>query len=113
VTTQEFAPPPVPGKEEARRIMATIKPPPEVRQMPVTGPHQIYVQAGAFTKQDNAARLQRRLAQIGRVSVLNVVIKGVEYYRVRLGPVDDVAGADTLLKKVVQTGITEARIVVD
>ena len=38
---------------------------------------------------------------------------GKKLYRVRLGPMVDVAMADSTLEKVVNTGFTGARIVVD
>jgi rare lipoprotein A len=36
-----------------------------------------------------------------------------EFFRVRLGPVADVATADQLLNRVVDQGYTRARVVVD
>ena len=107
------APPPQVSDEVAHRMMATIKPVQEVRQVPVSGANQIYIQAGAFTKLDNATRLQQQLGRIGSVTVVDVVVKGVEYHRVRLGPVVNVAEADQLLKKVTQAGASGARIVID
>ena len=38
---------------------------------------------------------------------------GKKLYRVRLGPMADVAMADFMLEKIVNTGFTGARIVVD
>ena len=76
-------------------------------------PTQIYVQAGAFTKSDNAFRLKSRLDPLGPVKVTGVRAQGVDLYRVRLGPVGSVDEADALLARVVGSGVPEARIVVD
>jgi rare lipoprotein A len=76
-------------------------------------PTQIYVQAGAFTKSDNALRLKSRLDPLGSVKVTGVRAQGVDLYRVRLGPVGSVDEADALLARVVGSGVPEARIVVD
>lgn len=93
--------------------LATVKPVPEYVQLPVTGGHQIYVQAGAFTNAENATRLSKSLGKIGSARVVEAVVKGVTYHRVRLGPIASVEQADKLLKKVVGSGAREARIVVD
>jgi rare lipoprotein A len=50
---------------------------------------------------------------VGQVRVANADVKGVRFYRVRVGPIADVATADKLLSKVVQMGKCDARIVVD
>ncbi len=101
------------SKAEAHAMMASIKPVEEVRQLPVTGQNQIFIQAGAFTKMENATNLQKKLSSVGQVRVANADVKGVRFYRVRLGPIPDVATADKLLQRVVQAGTREARIIVD
>jgi len=122
VTSQPLEPPviksqtepPLPAtKAEAHAMLGTIKPVPEVIQLPVTGQNGIYIQAGAFTKPDNATRMQKKLAHLGKVIVANADVKGVRFYRVRLGPMADVAAADSLLNKVIRTGVSNARIIVD
>jgi len=123
VTSQKLEPPsgytetaqaPLPAtRAEARAMMQSVKPVPEVRQLEVSGNNRLFVQAGAFTNPDNAARLKERLTKVGKVTVADVVLKGVRYYRVRLGPVNDVAEADRLLRRVNGAGAGEARIVVD
>ena len=47
----------------------------------------------------------------GGVSMVNRL--GKRFYRVRLGPVDEVAMADSMLQKVFNIGFSGARIVVD
>lgn len=84
----------------------------EVTLVPVvdTG---IYVQAGAFSQFDNANRARAILSQVGDVQVSQVLINGVDLFRVRLGPVANVAEADMLLDQIIGVGYTDARIVVD
>jgi rare lipoprotein A len=74
---------------------------------------QIYIQAGAYARAENALRTKARLDAIGPVKVYGARVNGVDVYRVRLGPIDSVDEADKLLGRVVDTGLTEARIVVD
>jgi len=78
-------------------------------------PTQIYVQAGAFADERNAARLSSRLRMLGSpISVTaGVAGSGSPVYRVRLGPVADIDAADQLLSRVMADGFTAARIVVD
>jgi rare lipoprotein A len=81
---------------------------------PVEAPSgRIFVQAGAFSVRDNAQRVQSRIAPLGSVQVMTASVKGVEVYRVRLGPVENAAQADRLLQRVVNSGYREARIVSD
>ena len=113
VTAQNLEPPQQLTPVQAHQMMASVKPVPEVHQVVVTGGTQIYIQAGAFTKLDNATRLKQQLDSVGKASVVDATVKGVRFYRVRLGPVADVAKADSLLQKVAHAGASNARIVVD
>ncbi|MDR3517781.1 MAG: septal ring lytic transglycosylase RlpA family protein [Azospirillaceae bacterium] len=111
-TTQRDAvqmPTTVPGETVDGRFL----PAPVVVQQAVTGPHQIYVQAGAFTVYDNASRMRSRLSPLGRVNVQTATVAGTQYYRVRLGPINTVEQADSLLNQVLGTGVDTARIIVD
>lgn len=84
----------------------------QVLHVPVTSSHQLFIQAGAFTVPENAAKLKQSLASLGSSSVSEAVINGVKFYRVRLGPVADIPHADILLQKVKLSGIQNARTVV-
>lgn len=74
---------------------------------------QIYVQVGAFTLHENAHKLAARLSVVGPVGVSSTFVNKQEFFRVRLGPYDQVAGADQALQQVINSGQTNARIVVD
>lgn len=84
----------------------------EVTTVPVrnTG---IFVQAGSFSRHDNALRLSARLSGIGRTNVEQVSVKGKTWYRVRFGPMSSVDEADRLLESVIAAGQQDARVVVD
>ena len=92
-----------------------LVPPPlpeQVTKVPVR-PTNIYIQAGAFTRADNANRLKAKLANLGNVRVSGSYVNGANFYRVRIGPLGSVDEADRLLDRVVGSGVPDARIVVD
>lgn len=74
---------------------------------------QIYVQIGAFTLHENAHKLAARMSTIGPVGVSSTFVNKQEFFRVRLGPFDQVAAADQALQQVITSGHTNARIIVD
>jgi rare lipoprotein A len=94
----------------AAPVAATRMPPLSPKVYPVPS-GRIYVQAGAFAMRDNAERVQARIARLGSSSVTTASINGVALYRVRLGPVENVAQADRLLALVVNSGYPGARLV--
>ena len=113
---------PAPSPPPAAPI-STVSTPPIIAELPslpekvrVVSPAasaRIFIQAGAFSMRDNAQRLQARIAPLGSVQVMTASVRGIEMYRVRLGPVASVEEADQLLARVVDSGYPEARIVVD
>jgi rare lipoprotein A len=84
----------------------------EVTQQPVEDT-SIFVQAGAFTRYANANRLRAQLSPLGNAQIERAMVNDREFFRVRLGPVEDVDAADQLLNRVVDQGYTRARVVVD
>ena len=83
------------------------------RQVPVTGTGNLYVQAGSFQNLQNAEAVRQQLAGLGPVEIQTTMVDGTPFYRVRVGPLSDVAAADTSLQGVMQRGHNGARIVVD
>ncbi len=81
-------------------------------QVPV-GPTQIYVQAGAFVRYENARQLGARLSSLGATRVTPAQVGNQQFFRVRLGPIATVEEADVVLLRVISSGHPEARIVVD
>lgn len=82
-----------------------------VRQTPPTS-SELYVQAGAFSNYGNAARLSTSLARLGKSKVSETTVNGKTFYRVRIGPIDTVTRADTILSALAGKGNNEAMIVV-
>lgn len=73
---------------------------------------ELYVQAGAFSNYGNAARLRTSLARLGESKISEVDVNGRTFYRVRIGPVESVTRADTILQALTSKGNEEAMIVV-
>ena len=103
--------PPPSGVEAAPAPVATSSTP-QVAQKTARAT-SMYVQAGAFSIRENANRLRDDLAHLGPTIVSKVTIKGQTFHRVRLGPLDTVAGADSTLARVLESGYSGARIIVD
>lgn len=74
---------------------------------------ELYVQAGSFSDPQNARRLRDQLTHLGPVRVVGAVVNGRDFYRVRVGPLNNVAQADRLLDQVIALGHPQARIFVD
>ena len=74
---------------------------------------KIWVQVGAFRVKTSAMIVLSKIKGVGFGEVSTVNHLGKKLYRVRLGPMDDVAMADAMLEKIVNTGFSGARIVVD
>lgn len=110
VETQEL-PTPVAQPEPAPVTTATAVTG-QVSNVPVPSTTAIYVQVGAFTVSENARRVEARLRGLGaRVSA--TVRDGKTVYRVRIGPLQDVATADSTLSQVQAMGQNDARIVIE
>jgi rare lipoprotein A len=80
-------------------------------QVPVN-PTGIYVQAGAFGVEDNATRLSRKLASIAPATVEPLSYGGKTIYKVKLGPLQTVREADSVLSRVLASGHSDAIITV-
>ncbi|MTJ80516.1 MAG: septal ring lytic transglycosylase RlpA family protein [Telmatospirillum sp.] len=119
---------PPPGSQEAPKPIVAQAPPPPRPQVTAPDPAQLavqpvkvvpvkatqmFIQAGAFARYDNANRLSAALSGMGKASITQVVTKAGTLFRVRLGPVSDLDAADALLEKVISSGYPDAKIVVD
>lgn len=76
-------------------------------------PTEIFIQAGAFVKYTNANRLGAQLSVLAPTKVSQVLVNGQDFYRVRVGPLYSVEDADGILAKLLNSGHTEARIVIE
>ena len=82
---------------------AAVPPPPPP---PLAATRGWYVQAGAFAVEDNAVRLVARLKAAGIADVtLRNPGKDGTLWRVRIGPVADVAGFDQMINKLSTLGV--------
>jgi rare lipoprotein A len=75
----------------------------------------LFVQAGAFADPANAGRLADKLrgGGYGKVFVRDDVIAGRKMYRVRIGPVPDVAEFDRIVGALEHAGVHDAHLALD
>lgn len=73
----------------------------------------MYVQAGSFVREGNAARLRDRLAWLGDARVHRAQVNDRQFFRVRLGPLETVEDVDRLLEELTAKGLPEAEVVVE
>jgi rare lipoprotein A len=98
---------------------ATIAPPPVAAAPPSAAPVKVgaplFVQAGAFGDPANAQRLARRLrgGAYGNVFVRDDQIAGRRMYRVRIGPVPNVAEFDRVVAALERDGVQDAHLALD
>ncbi len=78
-------------------------------------PRALFIQAGAFSDPKNAERLQEKLrgGGYGKVFVRDNEIAGRRMYRVRIGPVPDVAEFDRIVAALERDGINDAHLALD
>jgi rare lipoprotein A len=83
----------------------------------VTAPQSagLYIQAGAFASPQNAEHLAAKLrsASLGTVFVRANDIAGRKMYRVRIGPVPDVAEFDRVVAALERVGVADAHLALD
>ncbi len=73
----------------------------------------VYVQAGAFSQEQNAMALSQQLSAIGPSKVSLARVDGRPFYRVRIGPFAEAYQADNALNAVLANGHSGAKIVTD
>lgn len=121
VSSDDLSPPPGAAEAAPRTVVRAQPSAPDsdgpVRQVPVSGNPHMYVQAAAFLYRDNAVKLQGKLVAEGHdrsaVRIDTASVDGTQFYRVRIGPLQTVASADTTLDQVLGAGHSGARIVID
>jgi rare lipoprotein A len=75
----------------------------------------LFVQAGAFADPANAERLVTKLQgiSVGNVFIRENLLGGRRLYRVRIGPVPDVAGFDRVVAALENAGVHDAHLAPD
>ena len=84
----------------------------DVRDIPA-GSTNIWIQVGAFRSENSAGIVLSRIDGLGTGKITSTFRDGETLYRVRIGPVKDVALADNILEGVVDLGFQGARIIVE
>jgi len=82
---------------------------------PAAASAPLYVQAGAFSSEANAARLLDRLRERGlhKSFVRQDELGGRTLYRVRVGPIPSVGEFDRIVAQLKSLGVTDARLAAD
>ncbi len=73
----------------------------------------LFVQVGAFASRDNADRLKGVLKPMGQPMIAPGNRNGQILYRVRFGPIASLEAADSLLDRLIKSGYTAARLIVE
>lgn len=109
-----ITPEPLPTLPPLAKVAAAVEKPVVTETVNVASPvsTNIFVQAGAFSRFDNANRVKAKLSSFGDVNLSQVLVKGRDLYRVRLGPLANVGEADRMLAVVAGAGYPESRIIV-
>jgi rare lipoprotein A len=89
--------------------------PDKLTRVAETPPPDLFVQAGAFSSEENARRLHERLraAGLSNAFVASPLDGKSRLYRVRLGPVKSVSEFDRLVTRLGTLGIPDARLAAD
>ncbi|MHB8455256.1 MAG: septal ring lytic transglycosylase RlpA family protein [Acidiferrobacterales bacterium] len=74
---------------------------------------RLYLQVGAFASKDNAETLRSRLEQADFTQVSVEQASNASLYRVRIGPLANVAESDKLAQRIAAYGIHNAYVVVE
>jgi Cell division protein len=86
-------------------------PDPIITEMPVTKT-DIFIQAGSFSVADNARKFSKVIGSFGKADIYPALVRGQQYYRVKIGPIATVNEADIILARLDRAG-HDAIIVVD
>jgi rare lipoprotein A len=78
---------------------------------PASGKSLYYIQAGSFSSEENARKLQSKLNDIGNVDISQVDANERTWWRVRVGPFNASHEAKEALEKVHAANIQDARII--
>jgi len=112
VRSRPGKPVPAPSSAENASFELPVLTGQQVEQGPARST-ELFIQAGLFTRFDNANRMSASLSPFGPTSVSQIQAKSVTHFRVRLGPLTTLADADALLEQVIAAGYPDAHIVAD
>ncbi len=97
------------------RALDPSRPRPAVYHPPVAENVRLFVQAGAFRERDNARRMHGRIESIlsEMVVVSPATVGGLEFFRVRVGPLNDPIHADRVTAALNNAGVVDTRILIE
>ncbi len=105
-------PPPAPPPPRATANTAQVPTKPQFKPVAKPAPGGgLFVQAGAFSEEAKARKLEQQLGELGAVNIVPTTVNNKKLYRVRLGPVADSNTAAALLGKVKSFGYNDAKVV--
>lgn len=87
-------------------------PDPVVTPQAVPASTSLFIQAGSFSDAGNANQLVHQLSRHSRAFLVDAVVNGTTYHRVRVGPFASVREADAALNRISSLA-PEARIIVE
>jgi rare lipoprotein A len=78
-------------------------------------PGGVFLQVGSFSSWDNAINLRDRLEakNIKPVAIATVRVKDTRYFRVRVGPLDNLGVAEGLSSQIKALGIHDSRVILE
>ncbi len=103
---------PVSAAPSAPAASPAIQRLPESRSRVAAEPGRLYVRLGTFQTYQYAAMQRAQVAGLG-AGIATTYEGRVRTYRVIIGPLTDIATADTVLDQVLRAGVTDAQIVVE
>ena len=104
------------GMVEVRLLDGSRPEPTPSRAVPATDNRsRVFVQLGAFAERDNAQRIVQRIAQagLGHASIVTTRIDSREIHRVRIGPLESVDAAESLVIRLEKLGFGLSRVAID
>lgn len=109
--------PGAPGGPKVVKVIAAPTPPqapqpsaPRLVSGGATPEGRWFIQAGAFSSEDNAQRLAERLKTYAGTDILPLETGGRTLHRVRVGPFENQASAAEALSRLQEQGVSDARI---
>lgn len=75
----------------------------------------VFLQIGSFSKWDNAIKLRDQLekSNIRPVSIKTARVKSVRYFRVRVGPLENLGKAEQISSRLKNIGIHDSRVIIE
>lgn len=70
-----------------------------------------FIQVGAFREKSLADRFEEKIKNFGETTIASAEVNGAQYYRVRLGPIQEKNMAESKLAEIQSSGFHDARIV--